>query len=304
MDAYLDTNTIVKNAYKAGIAVPAFNIPYLPMVEPIIQAVSEQDCFALIEVARIEWKKFESKSLQAVYQEFVKWNKPECVRLHLDHVPVIDEDNQEVDFLAIIQEAVDLGYQSVMVDGSRLNFDENIKATKKAVNLAHGAGIACEAELGAVLGHEEGPLPPYEELFSSGRGFTKIDEAKLFVKETGCDWLSVAIGNIHGSVSVAERDKKKIQARLNLAHLQQLNEALIIPLVLHGGSGIQQEFILNAFKEGISKINIATEIRQPFEAAMKSTGSLKEAQTAVYQRTSSLLKDFLLLSGTRQLITG
>ena len=302
MDTFLDTNTIVRNANKAGIAIPAFNIPYLPMIKPIIQAISEQDCYAIIEVARIEWKKLESKSLQAVYQEFIKWNKFESIRLHLDHVPVIDEDNQKVDYLAIIQKAIDIGYQSVMVDGSRLNFEENINATKLAVDMAHCAGIACEAELGAVLGHEESPLPPYEELFSSGQGFTKIDEAKMFVNKTRCDWLSVAIGNIHGSVSVAERDKKKIQARLNLEHLQQLNDTLKIPLVLHGGSGIQQEYILEAFKRGISKINIATEIRQPYEVAIKHSGSLLEAQKAVYQRTSSLLKGFFLLSGTKQLI--
>jgi len=304
MNENLDTNTIIKNAKKTGIAVPAFNIPYLPMMEPVIRAVMDQDCFALIEVARIEWEKLESKSLVAVYEEFIKWNNPKFVHLHLDHVPVIDEDNQVVDYLSIIKEAIDLGYQSVMVDGSRLNLEENIEATSKAVVLAHEAGIACEAELGAVLGHEEGPLPPYEELFSSGKGFTKVDEAKKFVDETNCDWLSVAIGNIHGRVSVAERDKKKVQARLNLDHLQKLNNELNIPLVLHGGSGIQQDFILEAVKIGISKINIATEIRQPYEAVIKDSGNVMDAQTAVYLRTCSILKEFLRLSGTRYLLTG
>lgn len=292
----------MNKARNAGLAVAAFNIPYLPMMEPVIQAIVDEDCFALIEVARIEWKKFESKNLRAVYKEFSKWKRSDYVHLHLDHVPVIDEDNQQVDYHSIIEEAIDLGYQSVMVDGSRLNLEENIKATRSAVNIAHQAGIACEAELGAVLGHEEGPLPPYEQIFSSGRGFTRVDEAKKFVDETGCDWLSVAIGNIHGSVSVAERDKKKIQARLNLDHLQQLNDALQIPLVLHGGSGIQQDFLLGAFKRGISKINIATEIRQPYEAVIKKSGNILEAQLAIYQKTSSLLKDFLLFSGTRKVI--
>src|SRR5512135_2731751 len=90
----LSTADIIKNARKAGVAIPAFNVPYLPMVEPVIRAVADQDSFALVEVARLEWVKFESKSLAAVANEFAKWNRPEYVRLHLDHVPVIDEDNQ------------------------------------------------------------------------------------------------------------------------------------------------------------------------------------------------------------------
>ena len=91
------------------------------------------------------------------------------MRLHLDHVPVIDEDNQRVDYLPIFQEAIDVGYESVMIDGSRLPLDENIAATRQVVELAHAAGVPVEAELGAVLGHEDGPLPSYEELFASGR---------------------------------------------------------------------------------------------------------------------------------------
>ena len=67
--------------------------------------------------------------------------------------------------------------------------------------MAHAADVPVEAELGAVLGHEAGPLPPYEELFASGLGFTDPAEAKRFVEETGCDWLSVAIGNIHGAIA-------------------------------------------------------------------------------------------------------
>ncbi|MCD6415298.1 MAG: class II fructose-bisphosphate aldolase [Planctomycetes bacterium] len=72
-----------------------------------------------------------------------------------------------------------------------------------------------EAELGAVLGHEAGPLPPYDQLFGSGAGFTAPDEARCFVDETGLDWLSVAIGNVHGAISGAARRHKKVAARLS-----------------------------------------------------------------------------------------
>ena len=160
----VETSDIINNASQAGVAIPAFNVPYLPMVEPVIRAVVDQDSFALIETARLEWIKFESQSPAAVMEEFMKWNEPDFVRIHLDHVPVIDEDNLGVDYLSIIREAIELGYQSVMVDGSRLDLEGNIGATRQVVEMAHQAGIPCEAELGAVLGHEAGPLPPYQEL--------------------------------------------------------------------------------------------------------------------------------------------
>lgn len=298
----IKTGEIIKNALKAGVVIPAFNMPHLPMVEPVIKAVTEQDSFALIQVARLEWEKFESKSLKAVRDEFAKFDNPKNVRLHLDHVPVIDEDYLQVDYVAIIKEAIALGYASVMVDGSRLDLDENIAATAKVAKLAHDAGIVCEAELGAVLGHESGPLPPYEEIFASGEGFTRLEEAKKFVAESGCDWLSVAIGNIHGAISGASKDKKKPEAKLNIEHLAKLREVTGIPLVLHGGSGIKQSYILEAFKNGIAKINVGTEIRQAYEQGLKENGSVEKAQQVCYERTKWIISDLFHISGTRKII--
>jgi ketose-bisphosphate aldolase len=299
-----NTSEIINNASKAGVAIPAFNVPYLPMVEPVIRAVVDQDSFALIETARLEWSKFESQGPSAVLEEFMKWNEPDYVRLHLDHVPVIDEDNLQVDYLSIIREAIELGYPSVMVDGSRLNLEGNIEATRQVVETAHKAGIPCEAELGAVLGHEAGPLPPYEELFESGLGFTDVGEAERFVRETACDWLSVAIGNIHGAISGALKDKKKVEARLNLDHLERLRQATGIPLVLHGGSGVKREHLLAAIQKGIAKVNIGTEIRQAYESALRVSESVAAAQDAVYERTCWLIRDYFGLAGTRRLVTG
>jgi fructose-bisphosphate aldolase class II len=298
------TADVVNNARRAGVVVPAFNVPYLPMVEPVIRAVVAQDSFALIEIARLEWIRFEAQGPAAVMEEFMKWNEPDYVRIHLDHVPVIDEDNQRVDYLPIIREAIELGYQSVMVDGSRLDLEENIKATRQVVEMAHQAGIPCEAELGAVLGHEAGPLPPYEELFESGLGFTDVEEAERFVRETDCDWLSVAIGNIHGAVSGALKEKKKVEARLSLDHLERLRQATGIPLVLHGGSGVKREYLLAAIKKGIAKVNIGTEIRQAYELALRESGSVAAAQDAVYERTCWLIRDYFGLAETRGLVVG
>jgi fructose-bisphosphate aldolase class II len=272
------------------------------MVEPIIQAVVDQDVFALIETARPEWANDPVRGMTAVKREFDRCRDPAHVRLHLDHVPVIDESYQRVDFLPIIQKAIDLGYQSVMIDGSRLNLEENIAATRQVAKMAHAAGIPCEAELGRVLGHEAGPPPPYDELYESGLGFTDVEEAKRFVQETGCDWLSVAIGNIHGSISEALKDKKKVQARLNLDHLEKLNQAVGVPLVLHGGSGVQQKYVLDAFKRGIAKMNIGTEIRQAYEAAFRESGSVAKAQEATFARMVWVLRDYLCLTGSRKLV--
>jgi len=279
--------------------IPAFNVPYLPMVESVIRAVADLDSFALVETARLEWKKFASQGPAAVMEEFTKWADPDHVRIHLDHVPVVDEDGQQVDYLPIIREAIALGYQSVMVDGSRLDLAGNIAATRQAVELAHAAGIPCEAELGAVLGHEAGPLPPYEELFASGKGFTDVDEAVRFVRETGCDWLSVAIGNVHGAISGASKGQKKVAARLDLDHLQRLRQAVGIPLVLHGGSGIEREYLLGAVKRGIAKVNVGAEIRQVYE----SSHNPETAQGAVYERTCWLIRDYFGVAGIGRFVS-
>ena len=297
-----DLKLIGQNALQAGVAIPAFNVPYLPMIEPVVRAVVDQNSFAMIESARLEWFKFEAGGPEAVAREFFRWQNPDHISLHLDHIPVIDEDGQRVDFLADIQQAINLGYHSVMVDGSRLPLEENIVATRQVATIAHQSTIPCEAELGAVLGHEAGPLPPYNELFASGKGFTKMDEARRFVAETGCDWLSVAIGNIHGAISAGLKDKKKIAARLDLDHLQGLAQVTSIPLVLHGGSGIPQEYVLESFKKGIAKINIATEIRQAYETALQSMGQISAAQEAVYKRTAWLIGEYFGLKNLHEKI--
>jgi fructose-bisphosphate aldolase, class II len=293
---------IMKNARRLAIGVPAFNIPYLPMMQPVIQAVADQDSFALIEVARLEWMKFESKSIAAVAEEYARWQRPAHVRLHLDHVPVIDEDQEVVDYLAIIREAISLGYESVMVDGSRLSLADNIAATRAVAEVAHAANCPVEAELGAVMGHESGPMPPYEVLFASGKGFTDVDEARQFVSESGCDWLSVAVGNVHGAIAEGVRDQKKIEARLNLDRLQELSTATNVPLVLHGGSGIGQEYVLGAFKRGITKVNVGTEIRHSYEQPLRAGLGVERAQSSVYDRTSELLRDFFGLAGSAKLL--
>lgn len=295
-----DIKRIMETAYEKHIIIPAFNMPHLPMMKPVVEALREKDAFALIAVARLEWMKFSSKSIEAVAEEYTRVGDAAVTRLHLDHVPVIDEDHLEVPYMSDIKRAIDAGFQSVMVDGSRLNLQDNIKAVKEVTTYAHSKGVPVEAELGAVMGHEDGPMPSYEELFSTGKGFTNVEEAKTFVKETSLDWLSVAVGSVHGAISPSARDKKKVTARLHMGRLAELDEALGLPLVLHGGSGIALSYLLDSFKHGIAKLNIGTDIRQAYESNL--TKSVEAAQKAVYKRVLEIVDELQIANSARFLI--
>lgn len=294
----VEIGRIMGEAYHQHIVIPAFNVPYLPMIKPIVDTLKGFGCFGLVEVARPDVEKFEARSFKAVADEFNKYADRNFARLHQDHIPVIDEDWQKVDWRSLIQEALNLNYGSVMVDGSRLPLEENIRVTRTVVDMAHAEGVPVEAELGAVLGHEKGPLPPYEELFSSGKGFTRVDDAKRFVEETKVNWLSVAIGNIHGAIAGDAKSKKKVEARLNIDHLRKLSEAVGIPLVLHGGSGIKQESVLSAIQNGITKINVGTVLRQAYEKNLKKGGNVYIAQDAVRKEVGSLIKGYYYIRGS------
>ncbi len=289
----------ISAAHKAHVLVPAFNIAYLPMVQPVADAVEELDICAMIEVALPDVARFQAKSFGAVAELFYALKNRRRLSLHLDHVPVIDEEGKRVEWRKIIEEALAAKYQSVMIDGSRLDLDENIAVTREVVAMCHPLGVPVEAELGAVFGHEAGPLPSYDELFRTGRGFTRPRDAERFVKETGVDWLSVAIGNIHGAIQGAAKDKAKVRARLNIEHLAKLSAVTRIPLVLHGGSGITPEHLRAAVLHGITKINVGTEIRQAYEKALPD---IPKAQDAVRESIRRLVREHYRIEGSAKKI--
>lgn len=293
---------IMKQAYQHGMLIPAFNVAYVPMIEPIIESLKKHRTFGLVEVARPDVEKFGAVNFQKVAERYYLLEDRMFTRLHLDHVPVIDEDGKQVDWEYLIELGLVLKFDSVMVDGSRLSLEENISVTRKVVELAHNCDVPVEAELGAVLGHEEGPLPAYEELFATKKGFTAIREAERFAKETGVDWLSVAIGNVHGAISGAARDEKKISARLDTEHLKKLVEVTKIPLVLHGGSGIERSSIMQSIQNGISKINIGTSIRQAYESSLRShPDDITIAQAKVEKEMERLIREYEL-EGSRDIL--
>lgn len=290
---------IMRRASRRHVLVPAFNVAHLPMLEAINEALAELNTFGLVEVALPDVRSFGAQSFAAVAQEYRRVADRRLSRLHLDHVPVIDEEGRRLDWRAMIEEGLHLGFDSVMIDGSRCRLQENIEATRAVVDAAQPRGVAVEAELGAVLGHEKGPLPPYEELFASGRGFTDVAEARAFVEATGTDWLSVAVGNIHGAISGAAKDRAKVQARLNIEHLRRLHDVTGVPLVLHGGSGIEPECLREAVRNGIAKINIGTDIRQAYERALReSDGDVASGRKAVVERIRRLVSEDFRVEGS------
>jgi ketose-bisphosphate aldolase len=164
--------------------------------------------------------------------------------LHLDHGASYD----------LAARCVEAGYTSVMIDGSKLPFDENCALTRRVVGMAHAAGVSVEGELGHVA-HNDGGEDP-------SRFFTRPERAARFVAETGVDALAVAVGTAHGFY--------KGEVRLDLELLSRIREAVgETALVLHGGSGVPDELLRRAVACGINKINFGTELKNAFTLAVK-----------------------------------
>ena len=161
--------------------------------------------------------------------------------LHLDH-------GKDV---ALAKECIDAGFDSVMIDGSHLPFDENVKLARQVVELAKPKGVHVEAELGYVAKLGE------EQRFE----YTKPEDAVSFVEQTGVDALAVAIGSAHGFY--------KETPKLAIDILKKIHEATSVSLVLHGSSGIPHPQVVEAIKNGIVKINLATEIKNIFMKTLK-----------------------------------
>ncbi len=157
--------------------------------------------------------------------------------LHLDHASRLDS----------IHRAIDLGFSSVMIDGSRLSFEGNVELTRAAVEAARPHGISVEGELGHVGGMD------LEDVEHADNVLTEPGEVKRFVEQTEVDALAVSIGTAHGVY--------RSEPELNIGVLKQLNAASPVPLVLHGGSGTPDDQVQEAVREGISKINIFADER-------------------------------------------
>lgn len=165
------------------------------------------------------------------------------VALHVDHGGSFE----------VCKAAIDAGFTSVMIDGSKLPIDENIAVVKKVVDYAHARGVSVEAELGKVGGQEDNVVA--ETMYADK------DECVRMVKETGVDFLAPALGSVHGPYHG--------EPKLGFKEMKEIAEATNIPLVLHGGSGIPNEQLRMAIDRGTAKININTECQQAWTAIVR-----------------------------------
>ncbi|MGL5436204.1 MAG: class II fructose-bisphosphate aldolase [Lachnospiraceae bacterium] len=176
----------------------------------------------------------------------------------------------------IVSHAIDIGYNSLMIDGSAYDFEENIRMTKEVVDKFQPMGIPIEAELGHV-----GAETDYEEALAS-YGYTDPSQAAEFVERTGIDSLAVAIGNQHGAYSAPPQ--------INFEILQAVADAVSIPLVLHGASGISDEDVRKSIGMGITKVNIHTELCEAALIAIDANYEKKASYLALNQEVRAEVK--------------
>lgn len=241
--AYFDNgNTLFADARRNHYAIGAYNINNLEWTRAILRAAMETNTPVLVQVSMGAAKymggyKF-VKDMVADQMDAMGVSVP--VVLNLDHG----------DYDAAVK-CIELGYSSVMFDGHKLPFEENYAKTKEIVDLAHSRGISVEAEIGKVGENQD---------MASGE-LASVEDAKAFA-DLGVDKLACGIGNIHGIYPDNWQG-------LNFDRLQAIADAVSIPLVLHGGSGIPRDQVQKAISMGVAKVNINTEFQLAFQEATR-----------------------------------
>jgi fructose-bisphosphate aldolase class II/tagatose 1,6-diphosphate aldolase GatY/KbaY len=231
----------LKELQNKPIALLATNFYNFETLQGVLKAASNTHSPIILQLTR---SSIEYMGLPVAYQmarAAIQFHEVEAW-IHLDH-----GDSYE-----LAAKCLDIGFDSVMIDGSEKSFEENIAITRRVVELAKKYNACVEAELGYVakLGQS-----------TSKKGFTEPAEAELFVKETGVNALAVAIGTAHGFYAQ--------EPELDLERLKLINEVAHAALVLHGGSGVPHNTLTEAIKRGICKINLATEIKNIFVKTLK-----------------------------------
>lgn len=273
------TKDLFAKALKGKYALGAFNVNNMEFIQAIIEACEEEKAPVMLQISRGARQYANPIYLKKLIEAAVGVSTIP-VAIHLDHG----------DSFELCKECIDEGFTSVMIDGSHLPFEKNVEVCKRVVDYAHKYNCVVEGELGQLVGaqHDDG-----EEGggYSKGGVYTHPDEAVEFVKQTGVDSLAVAIGNSHGAY------KFKGQQRLDLERLKAIKKALLdaglgdYPLVLHGASSVPKELaheinryggkmgddtagvpeadIEVARRTGCTKVNIDTDLRMAFTAAIR-----------------------------------
>lgn len=232
-------NEILPDARRAGIGIGAFNATNFETAIAVIKAAEAEKSPVILQIFQRMFANNKAKYLAGTLIRLAE-DCSQPVALHLDHGADISQ----------VENALKWGYTSVMLDGSRLPFDENAAITAKATQLAHAASAACEGEIGHVAMGDDTAL-------------TIVEEAVRFAQTTGVDALAVSIGTAHGYY--------KAKPKLDLERCAAIGKALpTMPLVLHGGTGTPIADIQKAITLGITKINIATEFQHCFLKAVQA----------------------------------
>ena len=263
------TKEMFEKSRKEHFAIGAFNINNMEFIQAITEAANEAKSPVILQVSSsaIQYAKmpYLIKMVEAAVEET---SIP--IALHLDHGPDFETCKM----------CIDAGFTSVMIDGSKYDFEENIALTKKVVEYAHAKGVVVEAELGKLAGVEDDV-----NVTEDDARYTDPEQAKEFVERTGCDSLAIAIGTSHGAY------KFKGDAKLRFDILAKINEQLPnTPIVLHGASsvvpallemcnnnggnipgakGCPDEMLKQAGESGVSKINVDTDLRLAMTAQIR-----------------------------------
>jgi fructose-bisphosphate aldolase class II len=246
---------IINKQMLGKYAVPAFNTSNLEITQGIIKAAESQRAPVILQtsVGALEY---------AGIEELVDLNKIAArkakvpIALHQDHCKDVK----------LIKKLINLGYSSVMIDVSGLEYKENVKITKEVVKYAHRAGVWVQAEIGRLLGAED-----WQNVKSGEDLMTDPDEASKFVSITGIDTLAVAVGSWHG-IPVNPKVKKimrTLKEHIDLNRLKAIRSKVKIPLVLHGASGVPDIQLKQAIREHVAVFNIDTDLRVAFNSGLR-----------------------------------
>ena len=291
----VNTREMFAKAIKGGYAIPAFNFNNMEQLQAIIKAAATTKSPVILQVSKGARNYANQTLLRYMAQgavEYAKelgWEKPQ-ICLHLDHG----------DSFEVCKSCVDFGFSSVMIDGSHLPYDENVALTKKVVEYAHAHDVTVEGELGVLAGVED-------EVSSEVSHYTKPEEVIDFTEKTGCDSLAISIGTSHGAYkftpeqcTVDPATGRLVPPPLAFDILDAIMEKLPgFPIVLHGSSSVPQEYvdIINAnggalpnavgipeeelrkaAKSAVCKINIDSDSRLAFTAAVRKVFTEKPAE--------------------------
>lgn len=243
---------VLRHTISERYAVGSFSPRYQKMIRPILEAAQENRSPAIVQISSKELTRYGIVPKEFAREYFMQKEALGItvpVTLHLDHT---------YDF-QVIRQAVEAGFESVMIDASAKPFEENVAITRRVVEYAHERGVNVEAELGKIGANDQ-----IETDVDDQELYTVPEEAVEFVERTGVDALAVSVGTAHGVYTVK-------QPCVQYALIREIKKQIPAYLVLHGGSGVPAEMVIRSYEiegGGISKVNIATDLELAFLEAI------------------------------------